>query len=109
MSFRGLLQGDIDDVFLDLDEFAREIEFNGGMVSAVVDDSHAPFDAGAATSGFSDVSGLALQERTLTLYIKDCPSARISPEQAVTVDGESYIAREIRVEDELLRRTLARG
>lgn len=108
-TFREHLQSDIDEVFLNCDEFAREIEFNGKIVSAVVDDGHAPFSSGSAASGFNDVSGLALQERTLTLWIRDAPPERILPEQEVAVDGEPYIAREVKVEEGVLRITLTRG
>jgi hypothetical protein len=74
-----------------------------------VDDSHAPFSSGGALSGFTDASGLALQEQTRTLWMKDALPEPVEPEQNVTLNGESWTVQAVAVEDGILKITLTRG
>lgn len=81
----------VDDirVFLMLDEFGEEIDFDGHTVRAVIDDSHAAISTGSA-QGFSDASGLGLLKEVRTLYMEDAVTPRPVPEQMVTINGERW-------------------
>ncbi|MDR2056147.1 MAG: hypothetical protein LBQ10_09815 [Desulfovibrio sp.] len=108
MRFRDALAADIDAVFLNAEEFAREIKFNGETVRAVIDDSHAPFD-GAAGDGLADMSGLALRQRTRVVRTADRLARRVAPEQRVTLDGGRWTVASVAAEDGLLVITLTEG
>jgi hypothetical protein len=108
VSFRDDLVSDVDDVFLNSEEFAVSIDVNGQSVLAVIDDSYAPFSAGRSDS-FTDASGLGLEQEMRTIWIQDDLEDDLSPEQSVTVDGESWIVRSVKVEDGVLRIEMSRG
>jgi hypothetical protein len=106
-TFKERIRSDVENVFLNADEFAREIDIDGKTILAVVDDSHAPFSGGRA-DGLADASGLGLLEQTRVLFIRDA-EVSVIPEQRVLLDGEAWIAAAVAVEDGMLKVTLTRG
>ncbi len=87
--FRDEVVDDVRAVFMNLDEFGEEIDFDGHTVRAVIDDSHASISTGSA-QGFSDASGLGLLKEVRTLYMEDTIAPRPVPEQLVTINGERW-------------------
>jgi hypothetical protein len=98
-TFKDQLLDDLDSVFLNLDEFAVEINLNGNTITAIADDSDGSFDSSSGQSGFADPSGLGLQMTTRTLRIKQTDAEGLMPEQSVTVNDERWIVDSIKTED----------
>jgi hypothetical protein len=110
MTFREMLKKDVEDLFLNTEEFACDICLNGQVIPAVVDKGDAHYDSGSGSgSGFADVSGLGLQITTLTLRIKQSDAAGLMPEQAVTVDEKQWVINSIKKEDGIAVVVLRQG
>jgi hypothetical protein len=109
-AFRDVLADDVDAVFLNSEEFAAPTVFNGQTVMAVTDDGYAAFDGNrGGGDALADVSGLALEQQTRTLRIKDALDQDVMPEQRVIVDGEAWIVRSVKVEDGILVIVMIQG
>ncbi|MBS6141168.1 MAG: hypothetical protein KH745_01005 [Bilophila sp.] len=89
MGFRDDLERDVSSVFLDPAVFGEEIDIDGTLVTAVIEDGHGSFSTSSG-GGFADAAGLALQEATRTLYVADILPQRPVPEQMLRIDGEEW-------------------
>lgn len=89
MSFQDDVRDEVSSVFLDLDEFGEEIDFDGLPVTAVIDDGHGSLKTGSG-GGFADAAGLGLAENQITLYLADTLRPRPVPEQRVRINGEAW-------------------
>ena len=92
MSFKDSVLDDIQTVFLDLDDFAEVISFDGQRVKAIIDDSHSSVKLGSG-NGLFDASGLGLMMERRVLYMEDVVNPRPVPEQRVTVNNELWQVR----------------
>ena len=108
MTFKDALESDIDNVFLNLEEFAVEVDFNWQVVTAIVDDSYGSFDSGSG-QGFADASGLGLQVTSRTLRIRQVYAAGLMPEQGVTLDGGQWVVDSVKIEDGIAVVALRQG
>lgn len=84
MSFKDDVAEDIENVFLDLDEFAEEIRVEGKTISAVVDHSR--------KVGMKEGRLLGLVEADMIIHARatDFPG-RMSPGRPIEVDGKEMI------------------
>lgn len=91
MNLHDTMKADIAVVFLNAEEFAQPITFDGVSLMAIVDDSHESIALGGR-SAFTDASGLGLLEgaRILRMAVADLPVLPV-PEQEVVIDGERWL------------------
>lgn len=83
--FRDAIEQEVNAVFLDPDEFAHEILFDGVPVWAVIDDSAQAFSTNEQNR-LADAAGLGLLEGVRALYVKDGDLPyQVQPEQQVTI------------------------
>lgn len=110
MTFREQLAQDVQDVFLNLEEFGEEIVFDGVAVVAVIDDGQGVFSTGSRDQ-FANASGLGLIENARTVYLKDM-AERPVPGQEVNINGEMWVVEadpaSVRVEMGMLILRLSR-
>lgn len=108
MNFRDCIRRDMC-TFLNPEEFAREVSFDGQTIMAVVDDGGTPYQ-GQAADGFADAAGLGLLQGDRTLF---CAAEELAepplPGQRVLVDGKGWLVASVNDEDGLLRIVLNRA
>lgn len=92
-SFKEQLEDDIQQVFLNLDEFAEEIEIDGKLYKAVLDCSQAGFHT-ASRDSFSNIGGIGLIENSCTLYVEDKFENRPVPGQVLDINGEKWLVND---------------
>lgn len=99
MNLHEQMAADLDDVFLNLDEFACIHDFNGKKIKCVVDDQQG-LAATGASDGFANVSGLGLLQCERVLY---CNAADLSPQplpgEKIIMDGVSWLVAEAGVSE----------
>ena len=112
MSFQNDARDEVNSVFLDPEEFGEEIDFDGQLVTAVIDDGHGSLKT-AGNGGFSDAAGLGLAENVTTLYLPDVIHPRPVPEQRVMINDEAWLVEadedSVKVEMGLLRLRVSRA
>jgi hypothetical protein len=87
MSLKDLMASDIDDVFLDTDEFAELHDINGAQVLCVIDEDISKQRSGRQSGNYDGI-----HMRQLTLFIKESDLGyRPERDQKMTVDSEWYL------------------
>lgn len=107
--FKDILKQDLEKCFLNTDEFAQEINFDGQTIIAIVDDGDTPYQ-GQAADGFADASGLGLLQGGRTVFCSaDALPQPPLPGQRVLVDGLGWLVASVNDEHGLLRIVLNRA
>lgn len=90
MSLKDIMADDINNVFLDLDDFGEEHTIEGKKIVCIVDD-----DTLKLRQGTNDLS---VTESTLLLFAKtdDLPKRKVSGE-TLNIDGKLYIVDDWKV------------
>lgn len=87
MTFKQELQADLNEVFLNLEEFAEERLFRGQPLACVVDENHSPASTGAA-GGFRNSSGLGVLHCDRLVWCKAADVQPVpAPGERVEMDG----------------------
>ena len=107
--FSETLKQDLNNCFLNTDEFAEEVTFEGQRIKAIVDDGSALYQ-GQEADGFGNASGLGLIQGDRTLCCNaDALSKRPFSGQRVTIDGTLWLVGTVAENGGMLRIVLNRA
>lgn len=94
MNLHEQIAADLDNVFLNLDEFACLHDFNGKKVKCIVDDQQNMAATGAA-NGFANVTGIGILQCDRVVY---CQAADLAPQplpgEKIIMDGREWYVSE---------------
>ena len=91
MTLHEAMQADLD-AFLNVQEFAQDVEIDGANITAIMFDSSESLDS-ASAGGFGNASSFGLMQSTRTLLCRVVDIVEIpSPGQRIIVNGQTWIA-----------------
>lgn len=90
MDFKEILKSDINDVFLNLSEFAETHILNGKEVKAIVDDDTLDGEVNIKFHGQAQQRGEGLYSGGIALYISTADFGKPKPGATLTLDEIRY-------------------
>lgn len=96
--FKAQLEKDISAVFLNLDEFAEQIDLDGQEVSAILEDLELSGDTSRDSALYESVSAY----EGVTLYVKaDCLQFTYTPHKSCMLNGKQWFVLKSKIEQGL--------
>lgn len=91
MDFKEILKNDVNNVFLNLSEFADTHMINGKEITAVIDDDMLDGEVNVKFHGQQAQQSTGLYNGGIALYISTADFGKPKPGSMIELDGKKYI------------------